>query len=49
MAEQATSLRDNQQAIQHNKEALKYSPDDVSIMASLARLYMQVSSFMKII
>lgn len=44
MAEQATSLRDNLQAIQHNREALKYSPDDVPVMASLARLYMQANN-----
>lgn len=42
MAEQSISLRDNQQAIIHYKEALKYSADDFKIMTALARLYMQV-------
>lgn len=42
MAEQATSLRDNHQAIQHNLEAQKYASEDVTIKQSLARLYMQV-------
>lgn len=44
MAEQAISLRDNEQAIQHYKDALKSSPDDLVIMASLARMYMQVNN-----
>lgn len=43
MAEQSMSLRDSQQALAHYKEALKFSPDDVKLMASLARLYMQLS------
>lgn len=42
MADQATSLRDNQQAIQHNLEAQKYASEDITIKQSLARLYMQV-------
>ena len=42
MAEQSTSLRDNQQAIQHYREAFKYAGEDLVIMASLARLHMQV-------
>lgn len=44
MAEQAVSLRDNDQAIQHYKDALKSTPDDLIIMAALARLYMQVNN-----
>lgn len=42
MADQATSLRDNHQAIQHNLEAQKYASEDVTIKQALARLYMQV-------
>lgn len=44
MAEQSISLRDNQQAIVHYHEALKYSPNDIKIMTALARLYMQVNN-----
>lgn len=44
MAEQSISLRDNQQAIVHYHEALKYSPNDLKIMTALARLYMQVNN-----
>lgn len=44
MAEQSISLRDNQQAIVHYHEALKYSPNDLKDMTALARLYMQVNN-----
>lgn len=44
MAEQSISLRDNQQAIIHYHEALKYSPNDMKVMTALARLYMQVNN-----
>lgn len=44
MAEQSISLRDNQQAIVHYHEALRYSPNDMKIMTALARLYMQVNN-----
>lgn len=43
MAEQSMSLRDSQQALVHYKEALKFSPEDIKLMASLARLYMQLN------
>lgn len=43
MAEQAISLRDNEQAIHHYREALKYCPLDLTIMAALARLHMQMN------
>uniref|UniRef100_A0A336M386 CSON011277 protein n=1 Tax=Culicoides sonorensis TaxID=179676 RepID=A0A336M386_CULSO len=43
MAEQSISLRDNVQAIHHYKEALRFSPQDLTIMAALARLHMQVN------
>lgn len=43
MAEHATSLRDNPQAILHYLEALRFSDNDTSIMASLARLYLQIN------
>lgn len=46
MAEQCVSLRENEMAVQHYKEALKYSPDDILILAALARLLMQVISHM---
>lgn len=44
MAEQSINIRDNEQAIQHYKEALKCIPNDSQIMASLARLYLQVNN-----
>lgn len=43
MAEQSVSLRDHQQAIIHYQEALKYSANDLKIMTSLAKLFMQVT------
>lgn len=43
MAEQSISLRDNVQAIHHYKEALRFSPQDLTIMAALARLHMQIN------
>lgn len=42
MAEQAISLRDNQQAIAHYNEAMKFAQGDHVIMAAYARLCMQV-------
>lgn len=47
LAEHSISLRDNHQAISHYKEALKHLPDDVKIMTSLERLYMQVNNGME--
>ncbi|XP_055680428.1 tetratricopeptide repeat protein 21B-like [Lutzomyia longipalpis] len=44
MAEQSIHLRDNDQAVHHYKEALKFSPQDITILASIARLYMQVNN-----
>lgn len=44
MAEHSISLRDNSQAIHHFNEALKCTPQEISIMAALARLYMQVNN-----
>lgn len=46
MAEQSIQLRDNHQAINHYREALKYSPDDIKIVTALARLHMQVNNAM---
>lgn len=43
MAEQSLQLRDINRAIICNKDVLKYSPDDLEAMTSLARLYMQVN------
>lgn len=47
MAEHSISLRDNEQAIHHYKEAIKYSPQDAVIMASLAKLYMQMNNMIE--
>ncbi|GAB0090491.1 Tetratricopeptide repeat [Sergentomyia squamirostris] len=44
MSEQSIHLRDNDQAVHHYKEALKFSPQDINILASLSRLYMQVNN-----
>lgn len=44
MAEQSISIRDNEQAVHHYKEAIKYSPQDASIICSLAKLYMQMNN-----
>lgn len=44
MAEQAISLRDNQQAIAHYKEAMKFAQGDHLIMGAYARLCMQVKN-----
>lgn len=43
MAEQSISLRENENALQFYKEALKFSPEDVQILCSLGRLYMQMN------
>lgn len=45
MAEQAISLRDNQQAIAHYKEAMKFAQGDHVIMGAYARLCMQVRNY----
>lgn len=42
MSEHANNLRNFTQAIDHCKEALKYTPDDSAAMTMLARLYTQV-------
>lgn len=43
MAEQSMMVRDNEQAIQHYKEAIKFSPQDITQQAALAKLYMQLN------
>jgi Tfp pilus assembly protein PilF len=43
MAEQSAALREDDKAIQYHKEALRYTPEDPTIMATLARLQMQVN------
>lgn len=43
MAERSLQLRDINRSINCHKEVLKYSPDDLNAMTSLARLYMQVN------
>ncbi|XP_068157433.1 tetratricopeptide repeat protein 21B-like [Drosophila tropicalis] len=40
MAQQSIQRRDNEQALQHFKECVKYTPNDVEILVSLARLQM---------
>lgn len=47
MAEHSILLRDNQQAITHYREALKYSSDDIKIVTALARLHMQVNEILE--
>lgn len=44
LAEQSVNLRENDQAIQYYKEAIKYAPSDVVVMGALAKLYMQRSA-----
>lgn len=43
LADLSIALKDNEQAIQHYKDALFVSPNDLKIMARLAKIYMQVS------
>ncbi|XP_058063810.1 tetratricopeptide repeat protein 21B-like [Anopheles bellator] len=43
MAEQSMAIRDNEQMVHHYKEALKYAQGDTKVMASLARIYMQLN------
>jgi tetratricopeptide repeat protein 21B len=43
LAEQSILIRDNEQAIQHYKESIKYSPQDIVLQASLAKLFMQLN------
>uniref|UniRef100_A0A182WY98 Tetratricopeptide repeat protein 21B n=1 Tax=Anopheles quadriannulatus TaxID=34691 RepID=A0A182WY98_ANOQN len=43
MAEQSQAIRDNEQMIQHYREALKYTPNDTGVLAALARIYMQLN------
>lgn len=42
-AEQSIMIRDNEQAILHYKEAIKFSPQEITQQASLAKLYMQLN------
>ncbi|KAL9694786.1 hypothetical protein quinque_014071 [Culex quinquefasciatus] len=44
MAEQSIAIRDNEQAIHHYKEALKITPNEIGLLAALARTYMQVNN-----
>lgn len=41
MAEQSIGLRDQRQALQHYRGALKVIPDDLNVMIALARLHLQ--------
>lgn len=43
MASHCTLIRDNDSAILHYKEAIKFSPQDTTQQASLAKLYMQLN------
>jgi tetratricopeptide repeat protein 21B len=43
MAEQSIMIRDNEGAIQHYKEAIKYSSIDTAQQAALAKLFMQLN------
>lgn len=40
MAEQSIQIRDNEQAVHHYKEAIKYSPQDPTVISALAKLYL---------
>lgn len=44
LAEQSISVRENQQAVQHYKEAIKCAPQDLGLLAALAKLHMQRSA-----
>lgn len=44
LAEICKAMRDNDQAIQHYKEALNAAPNQADILISLAKLYLQVIS-----
>lgn len=44
MAEQSISIRDNDQAIHHYKEAIRFSPQDPVMISALAKLYMQMNN-----
>ncbi|XP_055585953.1 tetratricopeptide repeat protein 21B-like [Uranotaenia lowii] len=44
MAEQSIAIRDNEQAIHHYKEALKITPNEIGLLAALARTYMHVNN-----
>lgn len=48
MAEHSSSVRDFNQAVDYYKEALTYKPNDVKALLSLAKLYMQVNSRLKL-
>lgn len=41
MAEQSISVRENDKAVQYYKEAIKYAPQDLGLLAALAKLHMQ--------
>lgn len=37
-------MRENEQAVQFYKEAIKYAPQDLLLMAALAKLHMQMNA-----
>lgn len=45
LADICTTLKNNDQAVQFYKDALEISTDNIQILTSLAKLYMQVSCF----
>lgn len=43
LAEQSVRLRENNEAVKYYKEAIKHTPDDISLQVALARLFMQMN------
>lgn len=43
LAEQSINVRDNDQAVQFYKEAIKSAPQDVVLLTALAKLHMQMN------
>lgn len=43
LGEMAISMRNNEQAVNYYKEGLTVSPNNVSILVALAKIYMQVT------
>ncbi|XP_046806712.1 tetratricopeptide repeat protein 21B-like [Lucilia cuprina] len=44
MAQHSINLRNNEQALSCFKECLKYTPNDIEVLTSLGRLYMQMNA-----
>lgn len=44
MAQHCTKISNIEQALIHLKECLKYDPNDINVLISLSRIYMQMNS-----